>query len=98
MKKIFLFLLKKYSRTEEGRLIILSELEDRVSEEYSEQSTFGNVYNFFIEFIISNKTINRAVKSNDEESLTMIENNLHNAYEPGIAFIEEILKKKKDEL
>lgn len=40
MKKIFLMLLRKYAKTEEGRMEILGVLQEKVSEEYSEQTTY----------------------------------------------------------
>ena len=43
MKKLFLFLLEKYTKTEEDRLIVFNILHDKVSDTYSEQTTFGNV-------------------------------------------------------
>lgn len=62
MKKIFVWLLKKYSRTEKQRLEIFSSLYESVSETYSEQTTFGNVYNANIEFIMASPLIKKLVK------------------------------------
>ncbi len=53
MKKLFFWLLKKYTRTEKQRLEVFSRLHEAVSETYSEQNQFGNLYNANIEFIMA---------------------------------------------
>jgi hypothetical protein len=70
-KKLFFYLLKQYSRTEKDRLKILSELDKNVHIEYNKQTEFGNVYNFYIEFILSNKFIKTLVKDRDSKNLTI---------------------------
>ena len=62
MKKLFLFLLKMYSHTEKDRIEIHKILNDQVSEQYSEQTTFGNIYNSNIESIMSNDVIRKNKK------------------------------------
>ena len=52
MKKLFIYLLKKYSRTEEQRVEILERLHFQVQNDYTEQTIFGNVCNSNIEFIM----------------------------------------------
>ena len=54
MRALFFYLLKKYSKTEEDRLKILAELDNGIYWTYNEQTPFGNVYNYFIEFIMAN--------------------------------------------
>lgn len=53
MKKIFFFLLKKYSKTESQRILVYKELYKSVCENYNEQTGVGNIYNSNIEFIMS---------------------------------------------
>lgn len=89
MKKLFFKLLKKYSRREKGRLDILSILADNVGYEYNEQTNFGNVYNFNIEFIMSNKLIKKLVKNNDIESLKIIKRGLNKSFDEAIEFIKK---------
>lgn len=48
MKRLFMYLLKRYSTTEKERIEILQVLEDNVLGDYYEQNSFGNVYNSFI--------------------------------------------------
>jgi hypothetical protein len=71
-KRIFLYLLRKFSKTEEQRLIILKEMWVGVLREYNEQTYTGNVYNFQIEFIISNDYIKMLSDSGDEKTLDRI--------------------------
>lgn len=88
MKKLFLFLLRRYSNTEKERLQIIKILNDKVSNNYREQTTFGNVYNSNIEFIMANEFINKLVKENNEEFLKMIQNGLSESYWEAIEYIE----------
>ena len=88
MKKLFLFLLEKYTKTEEDRLIVFNILHDKVSDTYSEQTTFGNVYNSNVEFIMSNDFVNSLVKKNDTKSIEMIKNGLTNSFDAAIKYIK----------
>jgi hypothetical protein len=88
-KKLFFYLLKRYSRTEKDRLKILSELDKNVHIEYNEQTEFGNVYNFYIEFILSNKFIKTLVKDRDSKNLTIIHRGLNKTFIESINFIEK---------
>ena len=59
MKTIFKYLLKRYSQTEKGRIEIMRFMDDKVSDNYREQTLYGNVYNYFIEFVVANPFIVR---------------------------------------
>ena len=59
MKRLFLYLLKKYSKRENGRKIIYEQLWDSVINEYNEQTSYGNIYNINIEFIMFNPFIKK---------------------------------------
>ena len=89
MKKLFLRQLKKYTRTEDGRDKIFSILHEQIEREYNEQTNFGNVYNGFIEFLMSNEFIIYLVKSKDVESLKTIISGLNKSFLEGIKFIEK---------
>lgn len=89
MYKIFLYLLNKYSRREEGRLLIFNKLHKSVIAEYSEQSPFGNVYNSYIEFIMSNDTITHFVKNDDINSIDTVKRGLNNEFGDAINYIKE---------
>ena len=86
MKKIFKYLMNLYGRNEEGRLIIFSELHNKVSDEYREQTTFGNVYNANIEFLMSNELFNRLVKENDDYGLAMLKNGINHSFDDAVTF------------
>lgn len=88
MKKLFLFLLKKYSSNESGRLFIQSVLHEQVCNTYSEQTIFGNVYNSYIEFLMGNPTIVKAVKENNATYIKGFENGLKSTFEVGIDHIK----------
>lgn len=89
MKKLFLFLLRRYSNTEKERLQIIKILNDKVSDNYREQTTFGNVYNSNIEFIMANEFINKLVKDKDVESLKIVETGLTHSYWKAVEFINK---------
>jgi hypothetical protein len=89
MRKLFIYLLRKYSKTEQDRLKILSELDNSIYEEYHEQTTFGNVYNFFIEFVMSNEFIKKRVSENDTTSLDMTKQGIIEAYDEAIGYIKK---------
>lgn len=88
MKKIFLFLLNLYSKTEEDRLEIYKKLHEQSSENYREQTCFGNVYNANIEFVMGNEFIQKLVKENNAVYLEMMEEGMKNAVKRGIMYLQ----------
>ena len=72
MKKIFIWLLKKYSKDESGRVEIIKTMDQNLQNEYCEQTKFGNVYNYFTEFIIANEFINKCAIDKDRHSLNIL--------------------------
>lgn len=80
MKKLFLLLLRKYSKSEEQRLEVYKVLLDKTSDTYKEQTVFGNVYNAHIEFIMSSGLVKKLIKKQDLHSLQMIGSGLKVAY------------------
>ena len=95
MKRLFYFLLKKYSKSEEQRLKIHDILNKQVREEYYEQTSFGNVYNSNIEFILGNTLIRQLIEENRLEELEMIERGLGNSTKEAFKFIKNEPRRKK---
>jgi hypothetical protein len=91
MRKLFYYLLKKYSNTEKDRLKILSKLDDEIHNDYYEQTNPGNVYNFFIEFIMSNYYIRTSLRKGDMKTLEMIKDGINDSFDEAIEWL------KKDE-
>jgi len=88
--KIFLYLLKMFSRTEKDRIAIHKVLQEQVIREYSEQTPFGNVYNANIEFIMANAFILKRLEETDVDSITIVKSGLNTSTNEGIlALINE---------
>jgi len=88
MKKIFFWLLKIFSKTEQERLEIHKVLNEQVSNTYREQNVYGNVYNAHIEFIMANEFIKKLVKENDEKALKAIDIGLQEAFTKSLQYIQ----------
>jgi len=88
MKKIFFWLLKIYSKTEQERLDIHKVLNEQVNNTYREQNVYGNVYNANIEFIMANEFVKKLVRENDEEALKMIDSGLQTAFMKSLEYIK----------
>jgi hypothetical protein len=93
MKRLFLFLLGKYSNTETERIEILAVLHEKVRDNYTEQTGFGNVYNFFTEFIIANDVI-KAYSDNGED-MRMMKRGMSSAFDGAIRYIKPEIRKYK---
>jgi len=76
MRKIFYYLLDKYSKTEKDRLEILKVLHAGVREEYNEQNMIGNIGNSAVEFVMSHDYLRFAVSTYDAHSVKMIQDRL----------------------
>lgn len=88
MKTIFFWLLRKYSKTENDRLNIHKVLNEQVNSTYNEQTTYGNVYNAHIEFIMANEFVQKLVRESDENGLKAIDNGLQSAYLKALEYIK----------
>ena len=88
MKTIFLWMLRKYANTEKGRCEIMRIMDDKVSDNYSEQTLYGNVYNYFIEFVMANPFIVKCTLQNDKESLHMLKSGIEKSFDEAIGYIE----------
>jgi len=71
-KKLFLHLLKEYTKDEKGRVEVLEQLAMSVSAEYYNQTHMGNLYNLFTEVLISNSTFEHCCGMAGEEFIDMI--------------------------
>jgi hypothetical protein len=87
MKKLFLYLLRRYAKTESGRMEIQKELWYKVKDEYNEQTAFGNVYNMNIEVLMSNPFFENKVKLGEVEDLKMLKEGLSESFDDSIEFI-----------
>lgn len=87
MKRLFLFLLRKYSNTEEQRTEIYRELWYKVKEEYNEQTAFGNVYNMNTEVLMANPFFESRVLLGKDEDLKMLKSGLEKSFDESVAFV-----------
>jgi hypothetical protein len=87
MKRLFLFLLRKYSNTEEQRTEIYRELWYKVKEEYNEQTAFGNVYNMNTEVLMANPFFESIVLLGKDEELKMLKSGLEKSFDESVAFV-----------
>lgn len=88
MEKIFRSLLRNYALTEEHRFEIYKILHEKVIKEYKDQSPIGNIFNGFVEFIMTQPTINEFVKNDDKESIELIKKELIKYFDKSIGYIK----------
>lgn len=90
IKKIFLFLLRKYSNTEAERMVIYKQLWNKVCADYSEQTAFGNVYNMNTEILLSNPFFNKICKEREnKEYLKMLKGGLAESFDDSVDFVKQ---------
>ena len=89
MKRLFFYLLRRYSWTEKQRMEIYSRLWESVTDEYNEQSGFGNVHNMNIEFLMANPVIISLVEKKDKKGISVIKRILNESFEEAIGFVEK---------
>lgn len=87
MKQVFKYLLRKYSKTEKGRIEIMRMMDEEVIKVYNEQTLYGNVYNYFIEFVMANPFIVKCVFKNDKDSLDILKNGISSSFDKAIGYI-----------
>ncbi len=87
MKRLFLFLLRRYGNTESQRMEIYRELWEKTKEEYYEQTVFGNVYNMNIEVLMANPFFESRVKLGEDEHLTMLKAGLSDSFDRSVEFM-----------
>lgn len=88
MKKLFFFLLWKYSKTESQRMEIYKGLWYQVKNEYNEQTAFGNVYNMNIEVLMSNPFFASRVQLGTQEQLNMLKQGLADSFDESVEIIK----------
>ena len=81
MKKLFLFLLRKYSKTESQRMEIYQELWYKTKHEYDAITAFENVYNMNVEVLMSNPFFKRRVELGDVKYLKWIKKGLEKSFD-----------------
>jgi hypothetical protein len=90
MRRLFLYLLKKYSRNEKDRVVIYQQLWDRVQEEYKEQTSYGNVYNMNIEVLMSIPFIQGCLERKDAAAhIQMLKSGLYDSFDRGMKYIQK---------
>ena len=100
MKLLFIKLLVRFSKTEKQRIGIQRVLFEQVTNEYSEQTTMGNVYNANIEFLMANPVVEDIIGV-DKELLKILKSGLETSTDESFKFIEDEIirpkmKKKKN--
>ena len=95
MNRIVRFIIKNWSKTESDRLEIYKILHESTSEEYSEQTGYGNIFNATIEFLSQNNAVREASSEwmhEETEKRIMrdrIERNLIGAFYKTIDYIRD---------
>ena len=87
MKKLFLYLLRKYSTTEAERMEIYRQLWLNTKNEYNEQTSFGNVYNMNIEMLMANPFFESRVMLGEDEHLRMLKEGLAKSFDRSVEFV-----------
>ena len=87
MKKLFFFLLRKYSKTESQRMEIYQELWYQTKNKYNEQTSFGNVYNMNTEVLMANPFFVSRVELGQDEHLRMLKQGLADSFDESVEFV-----------
>jgi hypothetical protein len=84
MKKLFLFLLRKYSKTESQRMEIYQELWYKTKHEYDATTAFENVYNMNTEVLMSNPFFVSRVMLGQYEDLKKLKEGLSDSFNTSV--------------
>lgn len=98
MRKIFFWLLAKYSKSEKDRLLVLEELWKGVLTNYTEQSMPGNLHNFQIEVVMSSPWVRYVVNTMDDRTEEIIIANFNSGTLAGIGFLVNNHTKEANEV
>ena len=90
MKKLFVFLLRKYIKTESQRMEIYQELWYQTKSEYHGTTAFENIRNMNIEVLMSNPFFVNRVMLGQDEHLRTLKKGLADSFDESV---ELILKK-----
>lgn len=88
LKKLFKYLLKKYTRSEKDRIEVIEELWDGVLYNYNEQTYPGNIRNMQIEIMMGNPYIRFAACSYDNPSIQLLKMNMEIAVDESIEYLK----------
>ena len=89
MKRLFIYLLKKYSKNEKDRIEVLRILDEQVQNEYTEQTGFGNVYNFFSEFVLASSFTREMVNLGETDSIEVLKSGINSTFDETITIIKD---------
>ena len=84
MKRLFLFLLRKYSKTESQRMEIYQELWYKTKHEYDATTAFENVCNMNIEVLMSNPFFKSRVMLGQYEDLKNLKEGLGKSFDESV--------------
>ena len=84
MKKIFFFLLSKYSKTESQRMEIYKELWYQTKNEYDATTAFENMCNMNIEVLMSNPFFVSRVALGQYEDLKNLKEELEKSFDESV--------------
>lgn len=88
MRKIFYFMLKNfYSNSEKDRIKIHNILHEKVENTYTDQTSLGNLYNSYIEFLMGNPIVQNAVGSDDIMIIGNIKKGMVHSYDKAVSYI-----------
>ena len=68
---------------------IYSRLWESVTDEYREQSGFGNVYNMNIELLMANPVIISLVEKKDRGGISIIKRSLNKSFDEAIGYVDQ---------
>ena len=89
MRKLFMILLERYSRTEKDRIFINRLLQVQISKEHIEENLYGNIYDHQVELLVSNELLRKAVSSNDKETIMIIKKGINSAFDTAVRYMQE---------
>ena len=84
MKRLFLFLLRKYSKTESQRMEIYQELWYKTKHEYDATTAFENMCNMNIEVLMSNPFFKSSFMLGQYEDLKNLKEGLGNSFDESV--------------
>ena len=89
MKKLIFWILKRYSNTEEQRWEIYKILYQKTNDNYTEQNRIGNLYNAYIEFMMSNDMVKNIVKRDKKEEIENLNMGFQETFKDSIEYIKK---------
>ena len=94
LKKLFFFLLKKYTTTDKERIAILKVINQSVCEDFYEQTVYGNIYNYFWEFMRSLELSIVIIGPNNQENMKIVKRGMSQTFDGFIRYINDIASGK----